>query len=192
MDYGSLWLSTIFGKNGTSKEKTSWGIIWKLFMLITMVRFPALALSFTYQDTMYPSLFWHWIHGVCKCLSYMYDTRYLGLGMTYRAGICTIVISMNGTFKWCQFCCRLNFDPKSWKTMDYGSLWLSTIFGKNGTSNKKTLWGIIGKAVFMLITMAQFPTSYLIHVPRYDVSFTTLDTWSMQMFELCIMLGILG
>jgi len=35
--------------------------------------------------------------------------------MRYEAGICTIVISMNGAFIWCPFCCRLNFDPKSWK-----------------------------------------------------------------------------
>ena len=49
----------------------------------------------------------------------MYYARYLGLGMRYGGGICTIVISINGMFKWCPFCCRLNFDPKSWKTMDY-------------------------------------------------------------------------
>jgi len=29
----------------------------------------------------------------------MYYARYLGLGMRYEAGICTIVISMNGAFK---------------------------------------------------------------------------------------------
>ena len=40
-------------------------------------------------------------------------TRYLGLGMRYEAGICTIVISMNGACQLCPFCCRLNFDPKS-------------------------------------------------------------------------------
>ena len=57
---------------------------------------------------------------------------YLGLGMRYESEIWTIVISMNRAFKWCQFCCRLNFDPKSWKTMDY-SLCLSAIFGKNVT-----------------------------------------------------------
>ena len=28
-----------------------------------------------------------------------YYTRYLGLGMRYEAGVCTIVISMNGAFK---------------------------------------------------------------------------------------------
>ena len=55
--------------------------------------------------------------------------RYLGQGMRYEAGICTIVISMNGAFKSCPFCCRLNFDPKLLKTMDY-SLWSSAIFGQ--------------------------------------------------------------
>ena len=45
----------------------------------------------------------------------LYYARYLGLGMRYEAGICTIVISMNRAFKWCPFCCKLNFDPKSWK-----------------------------------------------------------------------------
>ena len=34
--------------------------------------------------------------------------RYLGLGMIYQAGICTIVISMNRTFKRCTICHRLN------------------------------------------------------------------------------------
>ena len=33
-----------------------------------------------------------------KC-SAKYYAVYLGLGMTYEAGICTIVISMNGAFK---------------------------------------------------------------------------------------------
>jgi len=49
----------------------------------------------------------------------MYYARYPGLGMRYGAEICTIVISMNGAFKWCPFCFRLNFVPKLWKTMDY-------------------------------------------------------------------------
>ena len=39
--------------------------------------------------------------------------RYLGLGRRYEAGICTIVISMNGAFQRCPFYGRLNFDPKS-------------------------------------------------------------------------------
>ena len=47
----------------------------------------------------------------------MYYARYLGLGMRYGGETCTIVISMNGVFKRCPFCCKLNFDPKSWKTM---------------------------------------------------------------------------
>ena len=65
----------------------------------------------------------------------MYYARYLGLGMRYGGGTCTIVISMNRVFKRCPFCCKLNFDPKSWKTMDY-SLCLSAIFGKNVTNIK--------------------------------------------------------
>ena len=43
-----------------------------------------------------------------------YYASYLGLGMRYEAGICTIVISMNGAFKKCPFCCRLNFHEKPW------------------------------------------------------------------------------
>ena len=43
---------------------------------------------------------------------------YLGLGMRYESELWAIVISMNRAFKRCQFCCGLNFDPKSWKTMD--------------------------------------------------------------------------
>ena len=72
------------------------------------------------------------------------DIRYLWLGRRYEAGICTIVISMNGAFQWCQFCYRLNFDPKSWKTMDY-SLWSSAIFDKNVTETKIHFKDIIWK-----------------------------------------------
>ena len=67
----------------------------------------------------------------------MYYTRYLELGMRYEAGICTIVISMNGAFKWCPFCYKLNFDPKSWKTMvAFGRV---RFFGKNVTDIKNHL-----------------------------------------------------
>ena len=65
-----------------------------------------------------------------------YD-MYLGLGMRYEVEICTIVISMNRAFNWCPFCCRLNFDPKSWKTMDY-SLCLSAILAKMLPASKIT------------------------------------------------------
>ena len=44
--------------------------------------------------------------------------RYLGLQqLIYQAGICTTVISINGTFKWCPVCHRLNSAPKSWKSL---------------------------------------------------------------------------
>ena len=72
-----------------------------------------------------------------------YD-MYLGLGMRYESEIWTIVISMNRAFKWCQFCCGLNFNPKSWKTMDY-SLCLSAIFGKNVTVTNNHFYDIIWK-----------------------------------------------
>jgi len=65
-----------------------------------------------------------------------YD-MYLGLGMRYEVEICTIVISVHRAFKWCPFHCRLNFDPKSWKAMDY-SLCLSAIFGKIWPASKMT------------------------------------------------------
>ena len=103
-----------------------------LFMLIIMAQFPAS--YFIHIPRYNVSIIWHWIHGVYKC-SAMYSARYLGLGVRYGAGICTIVISMNGAFKWCPFCFRLNFDPKSWKAMDY-SLWSSALFGKNMTKIK--------------------------------------------------------
>jgi len=77
---------------------------------IIMARFPA---SYFIHIPRYNVCIWHWIHANVWA---MYYARYLGLGMRYGAGICTIVISMNGAFKWCPFCFRLNFDPKSWKT----------------------------------------------------------------------------
>ena len=83
---------------------------------------------------------------------------YLGLGMRYEAGICTIVISMNGAFQLCPLCCRLNFDPKSWKTMDY-SLWSSAIFDKKCDQHWKL--GHQLKVLLMLIAMAQYQASYV-------------------------------
>ena len=85
-------------------------------------------------------------HTNIQCVFHLTPDTCIWLGQTLSAlyilaGI--IVISMNRAFKWFPFCGRLNFDPKSWKAMDYGSLWLITIFGKNGTNNKKTFWGII-------------------------------------------------
>jgi len=65
-----------------------------------------------------------------------YD-MYLGLGMRYEVEIRTIVISMNRAFKWCPFRCRLDLDPKSWKTMDY-SLCLSVILAKMWPASKIT------------------------------------------------------
>ena len=61
--------------------------------------------------------------------------------MRYEAGICTIVISMNG---WCPFRCRLDFDPKSWKTMDY-CFWSIVIFDRNVTEIKSHFKDIIWK-----------------------------------------------
>ena len=87
-----------------------------LFMLITMVQFPA---SYLIHIPRYDVSF-IWIHGVYIIWAmYVYYARYLRLGMRYWGGICTIVISMNGAFKWCPFCFKLNFGPKLWKTMDY-------------------------------------------------------------------------
>ena len=85
---------------------------------------------------------------------------YLGLEMRYEAGICTIVISVNRAFS------RLNFDPKSRKTMDY-SLWSSA---KNATKIKSFL-GHHLKVPFMLITMAQYQASHLIQMHGYNTSF---------------------
>ena len=88
---------------------------------------PYLNISFIYWGSQSLSSFMY-----CGTWGRNHDT-YLRLGMRYEDVICTIVISMNRAFKWCPFCCRLNFDPKLWKTMDY-SLWLRAIFGKNETS----------------------------------------------------------
>jgi len=91
---------------------------------------------------------------------------YLGLGMRYEAGICTIVISMNRAFSWCSFCCRLNFDPKSRKPMDY-SLWWSAIFDKNVMDSKIHFQDIIWKLFWC---WSQW------HNPQLHISCTDLDT----------------
>ena len=78
-------------------------------------------------------------HNYCYELSI---AGYLELGMRYEAGICTIVISMNGAFQCCPFCCRLNFDPKPSKTMDY-SLWSTANFDKNVAETKNHFKDII-------------------------------------------------
>jgi len=54
--------------------------------------------------------------------------------------------------------------------MDY-SLWSSAIFGKIVTDIKKVFLGHHLKALVLLITMVQSPVSYLIHIPRYSVTF---------------------
>ena len=102
----------------------------------------------------------------------MYSARYLGVGMRYEDGICTIVISTTEAFKWCPFCCRLNFNSKLWKTMDY-SLCSSAIFGKNMTDIKIHFLDIVWK-VFHADHNGTVPLAsymYLIHVSRYDVSY---------------------
>ena len=53
------------------------------------------------------------VEGLGTKLDILFCAVYLGLGRRYEAGICTIVISMNGAFQRCPLCCRLNFDPKS-------------------------------------------------------------------------------
>ena len=68
-----------------------------------------------------------------------YDT-YLELEWDMKMRFAPLWSAWIRAFKWCSFCCRLNFDPKLWKTMDY-SLWLSAIFGKNVTGIKKSLLG---------------------------------------------------
>ena len=46
----------------------------------------------------------------------------------------------------CPFCCRLNFDPKSQKSMDYtyssSSLWPTVIFDKNVTKIKSHFFNV--------------------------------------------------
>ena len=41
---------------------------------------------------------WHW-HVPFMLIAMVPNVWYLGLGMRYEAGICTVVISMNGAFK---------------------------------------------------------------------------------------------
>ena len=101
---------------------------------------PYLNISFIYSGSQSISPFMYWV-GI--------------LGMRYEAENCTILISTNRAFTQCQFCCKLNFDPK---TMDYG---------QKGDWHHKWL--------LMLITLAQSPASYLIHTPRFNVSF--LGQW---------------
>ena len=170
--YSSLWSSTIFGKNGTNNKKTFWNIIniilKALFMLITMVQFPASYSIHIPRYDMCPSFETGYME--CANVWAIHYARYLGLGMRYGAGICTILISMNGAFKWCPFCCRLNFDPKSWKKSGWVRFWAKM------RPTMKNILGHLLKAVFMLITMARFPVSYLILIPRYNVTFVIMNT----------------
>ena len=71
-----------------------------VFMLITMAQSPA---SYLIPSPRYNvSFISHWIHreGILgQMLDVKYNAKHLGLGMRYEAGICTIVISMNGAFQ---------------------------------------------------------------------------------------------
>ena len=106
MDY-SLWSSAIFDKDVTNINSTSHEGSFHADHNGTIPN-----ISFKCTDTTRLSFFRQWIYGVGIMPAKNYAS-YLGLGMRYEAGICTIVISMNGAFKKCPFCCRLNFDPKS-------------------------------------------------------------------------------
>ena len=97
-----------------------------------------------------------------------YDT-YLGLGMRYEDEIFTILISMNETFKWCPFYCRLNFDPKLWNCGCVCDFW------QKYYRHQKSLLGHHLKALLMLITMVQSSASYLIHTARYSALKTSSD-----------------
>ena len=63
-------------------------------MLITVAQYPASYLIRMHGDN--TSFFRQLIHGVG--IMPTISARYLGLGMRYEAGICTIVISMKRTF----------------------------------------------------------------------------------------------
>jgi len=95
------------------------------------------------SQSLFPFMYWVHREELYVSRARNYD-MYLGLGMRYESEIWTIVISINRAFKWCQFCCGLNFDPNSCKTMDY-SLCLSAIFGKNVTAINNHFYDIIWK-----------------------------------------------
>jgi len=69
--------------------------------------------------------------------------------------------------------------------MDY-SLWSSAIFEKKYDQHENPLLGHRLKGVFMLITMVQFPASYLTHIPRYNVIFCTLYMTSVDRVLLAV------
>ena len=73
MDY-SLWPSAIFGK------------------IVTEIK---IILRTSFESSFYVD------HNgtIPNFISHSQMARYLGLGMRYEAGICTIVISMNGAFQ---------------------------------------------------------------------------------------------
>ena len=118
-----------------------WHVKWRI-MLYCSVRKglhwhnPYLNISFIYTCTGAHNPYSHSCTGYTG-RNYMYlgvgimICSYLGLGMRYESESWTIVISMNRVFKWCQFCCGLNFDPKLWKTMDWvrflAKMWPSSI-----------------------------------------------------------------
>ena len=56
--------------------------------------------------------------------------------------------------------------------MDY-SLWSSTILRQNCDRDKKSFQGHRLKALFMLTTMVQPPTSYLMHTPIPSAVFSS-------------------
>ena len=118
----------------------------------------------------------YWVHReelyVSRGRNYMICS-YLRLGMRYESEIWNIVISMNRAFKWCQFCCELNFDPKSWKTMDY-SLCLSVIFGKMWPSSIITFKTLL-ESSFDADHNGRTQVSYLNHTLRYNLS--SLGQW---------------
>ena len=96
MDY-SLWSSAIFDKNVTEIKIIFLAHHLKvLYMLITVAQYQASYLIQMHGYNM--SFFRQWIYRV-GIMPAKYLARYLGLGRRYEAGVCTIVISMNGAFQ---------------------------------------------------------------------------------------------
>jgi len=85
----------------------------------------------------------------------------------WNGRICTLI--MNGAFKWCRFCCTLNLTPNHenlW-TIAFGWVQFLANLGLTLKTNFRASFG----SSFHADHNGAIPASYLIHIPRYDVSF---------------------
>jgi len=121
----------------------------------------------------------------------MYFARYLGLGIRYGGGTCTIVISMNGVFKDVRFAVSWDLTQNHEKPWIIAFAWVR--FLAKIWPTLKSMFRTSFESSFHADHNGTIPSFiFYSHTKIWCVFHLTLDTWSMHIYEPCTMQGILG